>query len=99
VAEASHLPHLIAATLASTLRPEHRAVAASGFRDTTRVAAGDPGLWSAILLANAEAVLDSLDRQQSLVSEFRDALRSGDEPALRRLLSQAKASRESAIHP
>lgn len=95
VAEASHLPHLIAATLAATLRPEHRAVAATGFRDTTRVASGDPGLWSAILLANAEAILDSLDRQQALVAEFREALSSGDEPALRRLMSQAKAARES----
>ena len=95
VAEASHLPHLVAATLASTLRPEHRAVAATGFRDTTRVASGDPALWSAILLANAEAVLDSLDQQQALVEQFREALRSRDEPTLRRLLSEARAARES----
>lgn len=95
VAEASHLPHLVAATLASTLRPEHRPVAATGFRDTTRVASGDPGLWTAILLANADAVLESLERQTALAARFRDALRARDETTLHQLLSDACQARES----
>ena len=46
----SHLPHLIAAALAGfAVRRGHRTVAASGFRDTTRIASGDPALWVPIL--------------------------------------------------
>src|SRR5262249_12901378 len=47
LAETSHLPHLAAAALAAALTLENRPLAASGFRDTTRVASGDPELWTA----------------------------------------------------
>src|SRR5262245_19610456 len=41
----SHLPHLMAAALAGVLPPELHELTAGGFRDTTRVAAGEPSLW------------------------------------------------------
>ena len=62
LAFASHLPHAVAAALALSLPPEHRPFAATGFRDTTRIAGGDPGLWTAIFLQNA-AVADRVARR------------------------------------
>src|SRR5262249_31406835 len=48
VALTSHLPHLLAAALCQTLRfPE---LAATGFRDTTRIASGDPEIWTGIFM-------------------------------------------------
>src|SRR5262249_34003083 len=58
------LPHLTAAALAGILPPELHEFAASGFRDTTRVAAGDPTLWTGILLQNRSAMLDAVGALQ-----------------------------------
>src|SRR5262245_8861999 len=54
----SHLPHLVASALAGTLPPELFELAASGFRDTTRLAASDPQLWLAICRQNRLPLLD-----------------------------------------
>ena len=63
VALVSHAPHLVAALVAGRLAgaPEHEIrLAGAGVSDVTRVAAGDPVLWSEILAANAAAVADVL---------------------------------------
>ncbi|MER6459068.1 prephenate dehydrogenase [Streptomyces sp. NPDC001288] len=63
VALTSHAPHLLAALMAGRLaEAEDGAVRISGqgLRDMTRIAGGDPGLWSEILDANAAAVADVL---------------------------------------
>src|SRR5262249_35465902 len=52
----SHLPHLSAAALAGILPPKWRELTATGFRDATRMAAGDPELWTAIFSENREHV-------------------------------------------
>ncbi|MER6079118.1 prephenate dehydrogenase [Streptomyces sp. NPDC001833] len=60
----SHAPHLVAALFALRLaRAEERAVslAGPGVRDLTRIAGGDPALWTDILSANAGVVADILD--------------------------------------
>ena len=67
VALVSHVPQLAATTLmdvATAQEEEHRTLlrlAAGGFRDMTRIAAGHPGIWPDILAANRDAVLDALD--------------------------------------
>ena len=48
----SHLPHLLASALAGLLTPELTELTATGFRDTTRIASGDPAIWTGILLHN-----------------------------------------------
>ncbi len=95
LAQTSHLPHLVAAALASVVSEEHGPFAATGFADTTRIASGDPDLWTAILLRNVEAVVRELDRFGERVRAFRDALARRDEKALRQLLEQAKVRRET----
>ena len=95
LAETSHLPHVAAAALAATLADDHRPFAATGFRDTTRVAAGDPDLWTAILLANAAPVLAALTRFETRLADFRRALEARDAPALKNLLTHAKTNRDA----
>jgi prephenate dehydrogenase len=91
----SHLPHLLAAALAGTLPDGLRELAASGFRDTTRVAAGDPPLWTAIFTQNRAAVLQALERLTARLDEFRAALEAGDRTTLDTLLTQAKKVRDA----
>jgi prephenate dehydrogenase len=90
----SHLPHLTAAALAGVLPPEWAELTATGFRDATRVAAGGPELWAAILHANAAEVRAALDRLDGRLAEFRRALASGDRAALTELLRQGKQARD-----
>jgi prephenate dehydrogenase len=68
---------------------------AGGFRDTTRIAAGDPELWSAIFEANRDAVLGSLDRFADRMAEFRRALAAGDRAAVARWLAEGKRVRDA----
>lgn len=91
----SHLPHLLASVLADALPDNLRELTATGFRDTTRIAAGDPTLWTGIFLQNRAAVLDALGRWNNHLERFRAALDAGDEPALHDLLDQAKKVRDA----
>ena len=67
VALVSHVPHLVAATLmnAASVGAEQDGallrLAAGGFRDMTRVAAGHPGIWPDICAENAAPIIDVLD--------------------------------------
>jgi prephenate dehydrogenase len=95
LATTSHLPHLVAAALAAGLQPNQEEFVASGFRDTTRIAAGDAELWAAIFEANREAVGLSLDRFERDLQSMRTALEADDGPRLRQLLEQAARRRRA----
>ena len=93
LARTSHLPHLASAALAGTLSPDLSSLTATGFRDTTRIAAGDPALWAAILLANRDPVLSALAPFEDRLARFRAALEAGDRPALLALLAEGQTAR------
>jgi cyclohexadieny/prephenate dehydrogenase len=95
VAVTSHLPHAVAAALAGLLSEDLHALTGTGFRDTTRVAAGDPELWAAIFEANREAVLAAADRFAGRMAEFRRALEAGDRAGLVRWLADGKKVRDA----
>jgi cyclohexadieny/prephenate dehydrogenase len=95
LAQTSHVPHAVAAALAASLDPENRLLTAGGFQDTTRIAAGDPQLWSAILLANAGEVTAGLRAVSERLSELAGAIRSHDKNRLAQLLRLAKQRRDS----
>jgi prephenate dehydrogenase len=90
----SHLPHLLSSALASLLLPEWYDLTATGFRDTTRLAAGQPALWSAIFRANRDHILAALDRLDSQLRQFRETLLQDDRAALEALLQQGKRVRD-----
>ena len=72
----SHLPHLLAETLAATAGdvPLAYALAAGSFRDGTRVAATAPDLVRAMCEANSEQLLTGLDRSIELLTRAREHL-------------------------
>jgi prephenate dehydrogenase len=94
LARTSHLPHLLAAALANSMPEEFRSLTATGFRDTTRVAAGDPELWTAIFAQNRQPLLSALDTLETKLSEFRTALNSPRSDELHNLLAHAKKVRD-----
>ena len=95
LATTSHLPHVTASALADVLPEEFRQLAASGFRDTTRIAAGDPDLWVAILLANSDAVRASLATFSQSIGKFEAAIEKQDPSELKKLLQLAKRNRDA----
>lgn len=101
VAVVSHVPHLAAATLMNVAdrRAEgHGALlrlAAGGFRDMTRVAAGHPGIWPDICAENAGAIVDGLEELLAELASVRDSVAAADRGRLLDVLSRAAAARRS----
>lgn len=99
----SHLPHAVAFSLASSIwhgnenKNALRALAASGFRDTTRLADSSAELWSGIFLQNRQFVLQALDQFQTKLGELRAAIVANDEHAVEQLLSEATMSRRKVL--
>ncbi|MBL9122574.1 MAG: prephenate dehydrogenase/arogenate dehydrogenase family protein [Planctomycetaceae bacterium] len=91
----SHVPHLVAAMLAQATDRAALPFTGTGFRDTTRVAAGDPELWTQILLANRGPVLAALAPFEAALGAVRDALEHSDARALRQALQEAKNKRDA----
>ena len=101
VAVVSHVPHLTAATLmhlADERAEEHRALlrlAAGGFRDMTRIAAGHPGIWPDICAENRVAIVDMLDRLIAGLTDMRDVVDKGDREGLLGVLERAHTARRN----
>ncbi|HEX3996943.1 MAG TPA: prephenate dehydrogenase/arogenate dehydrogenase family protein [Pirellulales bacterium] len=95
VAAISHLPHLVASAVARSTPQDRLDLAAGGWRDTTRIAAGDAELWQQILLANRRNVLKSLARFEKTIARFKAALKNDKPAALKRLLAEAKRIRDA----
>jgi prephenate dehydrogenase len=101
VARVSHFPHLLAAALVQSVQDAGSHAlqfAGPGFRDTTRVAAGPPEMWTEILRTNRRAVQKSAEAMIEKLREVitlldRDA--PGDDLRMNEFLSQAKALRDT----
>jgi prephenate dehydrogenase len=89
LAATSHLPHVVAFALAAATPQHLLPLAASGWRDTTRIAGGDPNLWRPIFTSNREQILAALERFEQSIGELRDALSAGDDRRLLEILEQA----------
>jgi prephenate dehydrogenase len=95
VAAISHLPHLIAAALAAATPEAFLPLAATGWLDTTRIAAGDVELWRQILRQNRASVLQALEQFERVLNSFALALQQQDDEALTKLLSRGKQQRDA----
>jgi prephenate dehydrogenase len=99
VAAVSHLPYLLACGLMATVMSDAAAdpqvwnLAASGFRDTSRLAASEVTMMLDILITNQEPVLDALSRCQAQLGSLVGLIQSGDEQALRKKLSDISTCR------
>jgi prephenate dehydrogenase len=104
VSRSSHLPHVLAAQLASyvlapAFPPVQAELCATGFRDTTRIASGSPEMWRDIVLANRGCLLKSLAAYTRELAKFRRALVNRNAPFLMRLLEEAKQRRDGWAQP
>ena len=100
VSRTSHLPHVVAAALASRVLTPQRpaaqaALCASGFRDTTRVASGSPEMWRDIALANHKNLARAVKAFIGDLEQFQAALTRGDEVAVTRFFETAKQRRDA----
>lgn len=95
LAETSHLPHVVSSALALTLEEENRDFTSTGFRDTTRIAGGDPGIWIDILLSNSQAVVNSIDKYTQSLQCFREAISNHDQKKLHQLLEDGKKNHDA----
>jgi len=97
VAAISHLPHLIACALvdgAGRVEPAALELAARGFRDTTRIAAGDPDMWTEIFLSNRDALSAGVAAFRQALADLERVIATGGADALRAELARIKAARE-----
>ena len=99
VAAVSHLPHLLSAALVRSVLGGRDGVygklTGSGFRDSTRIAAGDPDMWTEILTDNREALLAEVDRLMAELGGWKEAVEKLDKEELRSFLSEAKQLRNT----
>jgi prephenate dehydrogenase len=93
VAAASHVPHATAAALVAIQSAASLAVTAGGFRDATRIAAGDPDLWRDILLDNRDFVAGELVRVRGELDRLIQRLDGNDAEGVRAWLAAAAAKR------
>lgn len=101
MAAVSHLPHLLSAAYVAELavRGDARdlfALAGTGFRDFTRIAASSPEMWRDISLANRDALLDELAAYRGALDVVESSLRQGDGAALIELFRSARDARRGA---
>lgn len=101
VAAASHLPFLLSVALVGCTSKspnwqEISQLAASGYRDITRLASGDPTMHRDICLTNAKPIVAWLDAVMKELGEYRDILSSSENPdaqVTRELFEQASNAR------
>lgn len=101
VAHVSHVPHLVAASLmnqASQVASDDAALlqlAAGGFRDMTRIAAGTPGIWPDVCVENRHAILEALDGLSVQIATVRAALAASERSEILDLLARASVARQA----
>jgi len=97
LAFASHLPHLAASCLINAIKEEYLVCGASGLRDTTRVASGDPELWVDIFCQNRENIIKSIEQFMAELSGFRNDLINKNNAKILDRLKNAKLSRDNVF--
>lgn len=99
----SHLPHMAAAALveSAALAGEDelvRTLAAGGFRDTTRVALGNPEIWRDICISNRAALAGVIKNFSDSLASLRHMLEQGDTDALEQYFIHTREFRRSVPH-
>jgi len=94
----SHLPHIVAFALAGAVSPKDLPLAAEGFKDTTRVASSDPGLWSDIFLTNRSQIARAGRIFEKYYGDILKAVAKGDYKTTVKLLKYAKSKRDKFLY-
>jgi len=94
VAVISHLPHLAAVQLVKVGR-KNLNFAASGFRDTTRIASSDAEVWSDICLTNKKFIIQAIDEYIARLKLMRNLISKDDKRGLSLEFKTAKSLRDA----
>ena len=95
LAATSHLPHLLASALAYCTPEQWLPLTATGWADTTRVAAADPQLWTEIFTQNRQAVSSSLTHLIEQLKQLHSDMEQENWPQIHETLLQAKRIRDA----
>ena len=97
----SHFPHILASGLmeqTAVYAQEHemtRRFAAGGFRDMTRIAESEPGMWTSILLSNREAIIERIEDFKERLDGIGQAISKGEEEQIWNFFNQAREQRQA----
>lgn len=97
VARVSHLPHVLAGLLTLLPSDADLDVAATGFRDATRMASGSPEMWRDILVTNRKAIAAAIAAMGKDMAKLADLVANGDDRAIERFFEKAKTRRDTTI--
>ncbi|MGI9458230.1 MAG: prephenate dehydrogenase [Aeoliella sp.] len=95
LAVTSHLPHLVASALSLATTDNVSPLVATGWLDTTRVAAADAALWRQIFASNRGQVLVAVEQFSEYLERLRTALAHEDDAHLEQLLAEGKRIRDA----
>lgn len=98
IALVSHLPHLVAFSIAGAVPKGDLIYAAEGFKDTTRVASSDPKLWADIFLTNKKELIDACRMFEGYYKSIMKSLSKNDYAQVVELLKKAKTKRDKFFY-
>ena len=95
IAFTSQMPHILSnAFIKSPTALGHKGFSAGSYRDLTRVAWLNPGMWAELFLDNRDHVLFELDTYIESLTSYRQALAESNSDELIRLLEEGKRRKE-----
>ncbi len=95
IAFTSQLPHVVSnAFIKSPTAVLHKGFSAGSYKDLTRVAWLNPGMWSELFLENKEYLISELDLLIAELEKYRTAMEENDREELCRLLEEGKKRKE-----
>ena len=103
VAYTSHLPHVLAASLASLVgkvcRKNSRAsrITAGSVSDMTRIAASNPDLWADICLSNSRAISESINGILKYLNKFKKSIENKRKEEVGDLFQKGRLARKELI--
>ena len=95
IAFTSQMPHIISnAYIKSPTALNHKGFSAGSYKDLTRVAWLNPGMWAELFLSNRENIMQELDFYIESLSQYKKALEDENEEQLIKLLEEGKRRKE-----
>jgi len=104
VAMYSHLPHIVSSVLVNAIESldekwaNPNNLASSGFKDTTRIAASHPQIWSDICIENRENLLEAVTQMESTLAQFHNLIEKSDSHGMYEFFNKARDVRNSKIN-
>lgn len=95
IAFTSQMPHIVSnAYIKSPTATQHKGFSAGSYKDLTRVAWLNPGMWAELFLSNRENVLQELGCYIEHLQQYQSAIEAQDEETLIRLLDEGRRKKE-----